>query len=81
MAHMNTTPHAEETEGPTSEAPSNVGSDNVALEALAALDPADAPEPAERLAADLASALEGVGAEPQPEQLAAPFGSDDGASP
>ena len=38
-------------------------------------DPADAPEPSERLAAELAAALEGD-QDHVPEQLAAPFPGD-----
>ena len=45
-------------------------SEHDALDALAAMDPADAPGPAERLAADLAADLEDVGATPaDPVQL------------
>jgi hypothetical protein len=40
------------------------------------MDPADAPEPAERLAGELAGLLEGVGGDAEPEQLAAPFSGD-----
>ncbi len=73
MAHMDTTPPSEVTEGP---ADHETADHEAELEAMAALDPADAPEAAERLAAELARDLDTVGAEPQPEQLAAPFSGD-----
>jgi len=50
------------------------------VDALAAMDPADAPGAAERYAAELAAALEEAGAEAaNPVQLRADLGDDDGA--
>lgn len=57
MALMNTTPGTED----NPETSAAIGDEHTdRLEALAALDPADAPADAESLAADLARELEGV---------------------
>ena len=66
---MNTTPEGESTEQ-TFPSPSEASDD---LDVLAASDPAEAPEIAERLAHELAGELEGAGIEAEPEQLTAGF--------
>ena len=74
---MDTTPRPLHTEEPASGEPAIAGDGHDAtLDAIAAMDPADAPEPAERLAGALAHELEGVGGDAEPEQLAAPFPGD-----
>ncbi len=56
----------------TDETPTAGDGDPDPIAELGALDPADAPGPAERLAADLASELEDAGADaPPPVQLRA----------
>jgi hypothetical protein len=69
---MDTTPDTESTE--RHNAPS---SPEAAVEELAAMDAADAPDLAERLAADLAGELEDTGTAGEPAQLAAPFPDDE----
>ena len=71
MTPMDTTPDTESTE--RHDAPS---SPEAALDELAAMDPADAPDLAERLAADLAGELEDTGTAGEPPQLAAPLPDD-----
>jgi hypothetical protein len=73
---MDTTPDTESTE-PRNEP----GSPPPALEELAATDPADAPDLAERLAAELARRLEDTGAPGESTQPAAPFTPDPEETP
>ena len=84
MAPMNTTPEAEPTgsnEVSLAAASAAAPEHAAALEALADVDPASAPEPAEQLAADLAAQLERDGDPAAPEQLETPFSDDSGDRP
>ena len=78
---MNTTPAAEPTgsnEVPLASDSAVAPDHTAALEALADVDPALAPEPAEQLAADLAAQLERYGDPAPPEQLKTPFSDSSG---
>jgi len=82
MTHMDTTPGAEYTEESSDMSGAGADGDHAeALQDLRDIDPAHAPDPAERLAAELADALEGVSPEAMPEQLAAPFAGDGEEAP
>lgn len=78
MALMNTTPGTED----NPETPAATGDEHGdRLEALAALDPAEAPVAAEALAAELAADLEGVSSDGSSLMERAVPGNDDEDSP